>query len=545
MADDYEGPIRSLADMPVAPELARRATRAPDYASEARGLRELAGELALRPGTALQKLADAIMSLCGADSAGISIAPAHGADRRFHWPAVSGEWAVAPAMPTDATLFAPEIGRDMPLLFDRPDRFFPAAARVHDMLLLPVTLDEGRVGGLWAVAHHPGRRFDREDARLLGGLTGFAAVACRLGATRNEAGRATRLAGVAQDITARRGAEDRIREGEQRFRMLSEGLPQIVWRAGDHGWWTRGSPQWCMFTGQSEPDSHGWGWIEMIHPDDRAVARAAWERARSTDSFEADYRVYHAADDRYRWFTTRAAAVRDEHGRLVEWLGTSTDVDDLRRLQAHQERLLGELQHRVRNSLAVIRSIARRTAAASETVEDFSLHLDGRLASFARTQTAATRFPTLGLDLRMIVSDELLAHLAREGEQAHISGPVVRLQPKAAETLALAFHELATNAVKFGALSVPDGAIRLSWRIAPDGDGLERLTILWDESRPGPPLARPEHRGFGTELIAVSLKYELEAETALQFRPGGLLCTISLPPAKTIVGPNDVSTLAP
>lgn len=227
----------------------------------------------------------------------------------------------------------------------------------------------------------------------------------------------------------------------------------------------------------------------------------------------------------------------DGHLRLMDLLAW-TAADFIARhktnaaLEESEQRhraLLGELQHRVRNSLAVMRSIARRTAANSETVEDFSMHLDGRLASFARTQGALAGNPSGAIDLRGIVIDELAAHAAREGDQVYVTGPDIMLQPKAGETLALAFHELATNAIKFGSLSVDQGMVRISWAIAPDSQGRDQLTLRWDEERPGSPLSPPTLRGFGMELLEDTLAYELEAETFLDFRPNGLLCTIIFP----------------
>lgn len=349
---------------------------------------------------------------------------------------------------------------------------------------------------------------------------------------KDEAGRVTRIAGVAQDLTARREAEDRVHESERRFRSLSEGIPQLVWRAVDHGHWTWASPQWSAFTGQAEADSHGCGWLDMVHPDDRSGARAAWNEARSTGIFQADHRVRRAADGRYRWFATRATPVPGGDGRLVEWLGASTDIDDLRRLQRHQQLLLGELQHRVRNSLAVVRSIARRTAAASETVEDFAAHLDGRLSAFARSQAAVTRDPTRGLDLRTLIDDELAAVAAREGQQVRVEGPDLRLQLKAGETIALAFHELAINAVKYGALS-DGGALSIGWRVEGERDGAA-LVIEWEERLKDRVLAPPARRGFGTDLLEHTLEYELDAEVALAFDPAGLRCAIRAPLAGVV-----------
>jgi two-component system CheB/CheR fusion protein len=208
-------------------------------------------------------------------------------------------------------------------------------------------------------------------------------------------------------------------------------------------------------------------------------------------------------------------------------------VDELRRLQEHQKLLLAELQHRVRNMLAVVRSIARRTASTSESVEDYSMHFDGRLNAFARTQAVVTRAPAAGVDLEYLIVEELLAHAAHEGEQVSIAGPEIRLRPKAAETLGLAMHELTTNAVKYGALSTPGGRLAITWRLQdmegqqPETASRAHLVLEWVESGVVP--LPPRRRGFGTELIERMLNYEFGAEAALAFGPDGARCTIDLP----------------
>jgi two-component sensor histidine kinase len=164
-------------------------------------------------------------------------------------------------------------------------------------------------------------------------------------------------------------------------------------------------------------------------------------------------------------------AVRDEGGQVLNWVSVQRDVTEQKRAQAHERLLLAELQHRVRNSLAVVRSIARRTAENSKTVADYAMHLEGRLDAFARAQSAVTRAPLAGVDLEHLVADELAAYQAYEGQQVvRIAGPTLRLQPKAAETFGLAVHELATNAVKHGALSHPSGRIAVWWHVQEDGD---------------------------------------------------------------------------
>jgi two-component system CheB/CheR fusion protein len=215
---------------------------------------------------------------------------------------------------------------------------------------------------------------------------------------------------------------------------------------------------------------------------------------------------------------------------------TLTDVtpltqaqEALRQSEGQARMLVAEVQHRVRNTLSVVRSIARRTAETSDTIEDYAMHLEGRLDAFTRVQAAVSRNPIGGLDLEMLIADELLAAAAREGEQVgRIRGPKVRLQAKAAETLALAIHELATNAVKYGALSRRGGSVQVAWNIEAPSDG-PRLKIQWRETGVRPNGERPARRGFGTEMIERTLVYELGAETSLDFGGGGLHCIITLP----------------
>lgn len=200
----------------------------------------------------------------------------------------------------------------------------------------------------------------------------------------------------------------------------------------------------------------------------------------------------------------------------------------LRESEGHARLLLAELQHRVRNMLAVIRAISRQTAESSETVDDYAMHLDGRLDAIARVQNALTRDPGAGLDLSSLVAEELLACALSDSERFTLSDAEIRLQPKAAEILGLAIHELAVNAVKYGALSSRTGRVGVTWSLA-DGEGGRRLRIEWTETGVPVVSAAPRRSGFGTELLTQLLPYQLGGTTALTFKPGGLACAIELP----------------
>jgi two-component sensor histidine kinase len=212
---------------------------------------------------------------------------------------------------------------------------------------------------------------------------------------------------------------------------------------------------------------------------------------------------------------------------------TFIDVSAITRAEERQRLLLAELQHRVRNTLAVVRSIARRSAQTSSTVDEYAAHLDGRLSAFTRTQAAVTRDPEAGVDLEYLLADELMAYHAREGEHVQISGPTLRLQPKAAETLSLAIHELATNAVKYGALSQPAGRVEIGWRID-ESVSPPKLIFDWREIG-GPQVAPPQRSGFGTEILERTLAFDLKGSTSLLFNPSGVHFTIAVPLSRRIV----------
>jgi PAS domain S-box-containing protein len=511
----------TLDDVLITDELNDRPSRDPDYRLEADAGAALGAALASGEGDALQTLTDTIIARGIAESAGVSLRRAGADATQCFWRAVSGRWRAfaGTSIPLDKTPCSIVIARRTALLFRDPGRYFSEPAvtpDIHEILMVPLIVDGDAVGSIWAVSHGADRCFEREDVRLLLRLGTLAAVAWRL---------ETRLARTEQ---ARAGASADLKTTQERLRQLVEGVPLLLWRAADTGNWTWASPQWTQLTGQSRDESLGQGWLEPVHPDDRRRARQAWRQAKAKQAFEVDYRLYDRATGEYRWFQTRASPVREADGTIVEWLGTSSDIDDLQRLREHERKLLAELQHRVRNALAAVRSIARRTIERSDTIETFQLHFDGRLGAFARAQALAARDPNAGVDLEALIVEELFVHQAREGERLTIAGPPVRLSPKIAEALGLAIHELAINAVKYGGLSSSDGYVEIRWRV--DGSAAAPLLALtWRDSVPGSVAMPSGHAGFGRELIERSLTYELGASTALTIGPDGAHCDIRVP----------------
>lgn len=222
----------------------------------------------------------------------------------------------------------------------------------------------------------------------------------------------------------------------------------------------------------------------------------------------------------------------------------STRLDQLEADNARLRRLLdrrdvgAELRHQTRNTLSSVRALIRRSAETAQSVEDYAAHLEGRLDVILRVQ-AMVMHHRAGIDLYLLLAGELRVLAADEDRQVRPSGPRVALQPKAAQTLALAFHELATNAMKFGALAQAGGSIDVTWRVVAGEGGVPVLALTWQEGGVTIARAAPIRRGFGREVLDAMLCYELKAETTLDFAATGLRCDIRLPLRPEIGTPVD------
>ena len=349
-------------------------------------------------------------------------------------------------------------------------------------------------------------------------------------ALRNVAGELVGFLKIGQDTTERLRAEERLHEEKERFRTLIEGIPQLVWRSFGEGNWSWASPQWMTYTGQSQEESRGLGWLDPVHPEDREATMQAWREARVRGGLDVEFRLRRASDGSYRWHRTRSLPLRDGPAsaqlsdEAMEWLGTSTDIDDLKRLQGQQGLLVAELQHRTRNLLSVVRSVARRSIEPTSGRGAY----DARLSALGRVQGFLSHSPTWEVSLQDLVEAELNAAGDGTSERVRVSGPPLQLPGDKVQTLALALHELATNAVKYGAIGQPTGRLEVTWRLEGRG-GSRRVVLDWRES--GVPMlgGRPERQGYGSELIERALPYQMQAMTRLDFGPDGVHCMMDLP----------------
>lgn len=262
----------------------------------------------------------------------------------------------------------------------------------------------------------------------------------------------------------------------------------------------------------------------LVHPDDRARRdRMVEEAFANRQDLEVEYRVIRP-DGETVWIHVRGRAEYGPDGAPISAMGVSADITQRKRNEERQKALIAELNHRVKNALASVQSIALQTSMGVQEPREFFAAFDGRVRALVMAHDLLTANAWQGASLRDVVSRTLLPFAARDGSgrRAEIEGPAVQLASEAAVTLHMAFHELATNASKYGALSTPGGSVAVTWKVDPavDPSGIE---IVWTELG-GPPVSSPTRRGFGSSLLQTGLAREFGGKVELDFRPDGLVC---------------------
>ena len=310
----------------------------------------------------------------------------------------------------------------------------------------------------------------------------------------------------------------------RRFRQAQQLAGIGVWEWSldtDETWWSAVTYQlWGLQPGEAPPPLGE----RPLHPEDRQPYEAAIAQARDTGEFDAEWRVV-LPDGSTRWLSSTGRTERNDLG--LHMLGVTQDISARKQTETRMKLLLGELQHRVRNILGVVRSIVGRTVRSATSMEELFSHLDGRLDTLARTHGVFARAGDASVGLEEMVRDGMLSVAAQE-EQITVEGPPLRLRRQAAETFALALHELTTNAVKYGALARADGRVSVCWRIVHLSAG-PALSLEWRESGVPAVDMAPGRSGFGRELIERGLPYELGAVTELEFGRGGVRARILVP----------------
>lgn len=259
--------------------------------------------------------------------------------------------------------------------------------------------------------------------------------------------------------------------------------------------------------------------LGLIHPDDREMRDELITRAFvMQEDLEVEYRVIRP-DGETVWMLVRGRAEYDASGAPLRAQGVSLEITDRKRAEERQRILVAELNHRVKNTLAIVQSLAMQTHRTTDSPVAFIKALDARVRALAKAHDLLTENSWEGTMLKDVVARTLDPYAER---RIAIAGPPVRLDAQAAVVLNMAFHELVTNAAKYGALSSPGGAVSVSWAIDRESEPAA-IDVVWTETG-GPPVARPGRRGFGSHMLEAGLAHELDGKVTMDFRPEGLVC---------------------
>lgn len=336
-----------------------------------------------------------------------------------------------------------------------------------------------------------------------------------------------------RDISERKLAEERLKESERRlatairagqlgvFEYSYRSLPSYYWDRTVRGIW-----------GVDEAAVIGsevfWG---SLHADDLPIVQEATRRAEDangTRRYDVEYRIYRLSDNALRWVKVASDIVFDEAGP-VKMTGTIQDITDRKAAEEQALLLMREVNHRSKNLLAVVQSIAHQMAQGADPMT-FAQRFSERLAGLASCQDLLVSSQWKGVDLGQLVAAQLAHYKHLIGVRIHVAGEKLRVSASAAQNLGMALHELATNAAKYGALSNTRGEVDIRWTHRP---AAEEISLSWTE-RGGPPVAEPGHKGLGSLIITRLLERSLEGKVVMQFDPDGLRWTLTAPAAAVL-----------
>ena len=332
-------------------------------------------------------------------------------------------------------------------------------------------------------------------------------------------------------VEAARLVTGKLAESDARFQAIADSMPQMVWSSRPDGHHDYYNARWYAFTGATEGSPLGDAWGDMIHPDDQERAKTTWRASLSTgEPYDVEYRLLHHTGA-YAWTLSRAMPIRDASGAVTRWFGTGTDITEMKRLEQAKALLSQELSHRIKNIFAVVSALLALSARQYPEAKAFAKAARTRIAAlaraheFVRPHTESTRPSLDGTTLHAFLRDLFLPYDDEAGApRVIISGDDADFDDQAATPVALLFHELATNAAKYGALSVPDGRVILTTLRRGD-----RYLMIWQE-KGGPPLAgTPRGSGFGSSLLALSVEGQLGGSLEQDWAAEGLKVEADIP----------------
>ena len=385
-------------------------------------------------------------------------------------------------------------------------------------------LDRVYASGERVVAHHmPARLEDPRTGAVTEQLLDFIYAPVL-----DEAGQVSGIFCEGFEVTETVRASQALAQGEEQLRLATEASEVGLWDLDvpdDRLFWPARVK--AMFGISPDKPVSMADFSAGLHPDDRERVTAAFAAATDPEQralYDVEYRTVGKEDGVLRWVAAKGRGIFDDAGRCVRVIGTALDISVRKRAEEHMRLMVNELNHRVKNTLATVQGIATQTLTRSEIPTDVRETLTSRLMALARAHDVLTNEKWAGAEIHEMAEAAAAPYRGVDSSPFKLNGPRMNVPPNTAIALALVFHELATNAAKYGALSIPGGEVRLTWSAAPSTEG-RLLQLTWREIG-GPPVSPPQRTGFGTRLIRRGLAAELGGAIELDYQPAGLVCTI-------------------
>jgi two-component sensor histidine kinase/PAS domain-containing protein len=327
--------------------------------------------------------------------------------------------------------------------------------------------------------------------------------------------------------------EEALRKSEERYRSAMHlgriGSWEVDFVTGIRTWTREGMSLFGinLAGGLGQVGGPSDEFYEAMYPEDRHMLRDYHALTDNEDSFPAEYRIV-KPDGQICWLAGYGRVLdRQSNGNARRVLNVATDITDRKAAEAHQRFLLQELSHRSKNLLTIVQSIANQTLRNSKDQQDFRHRFDGRLQGLAASNDLLARGDWRGSSLRELVEFQLAPFIDLSSPRLEIRGPEASLSADAGQAIGLALHELATNAVKYGALSSPQGRLSVSWSVV-ESPGAVGLKLDWSE-RGGPAVIHPKDKGFGHVVIKNMIEQAVGGSVELDFAEEGLHWSLQAP----------------
>ena len=361
-------------------------------------------------------------------------------------------------------------------------------------------------------------------------------VRVSLGCTHHDDGSIEHVIALVEDMSEQHAAETAARQSQLRYEALAENAPVGIFRADLQGHCVYVNERWARLSGIRPSVAMGDGWLKAIHRDDTELITLTWNMLiKKQKGCRIECRFRHS-NGRTVWVYLQVVTETDESGTVTGFVATATDITERRRTEQRRKQLMRELDHRVKNNLASIKSLVSMTMREAKSMEEFSDTLQSRILAMASAHEAMAEAGWQSVEFAAMVETILKPYFS-DSQSIKISGPDVMLSARCALPMSLAIHELAVNAIKHGSLSREGtGRVQVSWTTDTS------IHLTWTESG-GPEVLRSRRPGSGVQLIKGLVEYQLHGSVNFDYKPEGLCCQIVVPNAIT-EGPDKISKSA-